>query len=78
MTTLAKEFNDIITNGQLADGTMNTEKLLVSKYDSNSYVTAGNISVNADMISDLSKFHTMRHEVRILIWQTIYMHLRTR
>lgn len=55
VTTLAKEFNDIITKGQLADGTMNTEKLLVSKYDSNSYVTAGNISVNADMISDLSK-----------------------
>ena len=55
VTTLAKEFNDIITKGQLADGTMNTEKLLVSKYDSNSYVTAGNISVNANMISDLSK-----------------------
>ena len=55
VTTLAKEFNDIITNGQLADGTMNTQNILVSKYGSNSYVTAGNISVNEDMLADLSK-----------------------
>ena len=54
VTTLAKEFNDIILKGELADGTANTQKLLVSKYDNDGYVTAGNISVNADMISDLS------------------------
>lgn len=55
VTTLAEEFNRIITNGQLKDGTVCTSSLLVSKYDANSYVTAANISVNQDMLNDLSR-----------------------
>lgn len=56
VTTLAREFNDIVLKGQLADGTLNTEAILVSKYDSGSYVTAANICVNSDMLNDLSNF----------------------
>lgn len=56
VTTLAKEFNDIVLKGQLADGTANTEAVLVSRYDSSSYVTAGNIGVNEDMLNDLTNF----------------------
>ena len=55
VTTLANEFNSIIANGQLKDGTACTSSLLVSKYDVNGYVTAANISVNSKMLNDLSE-----------------------
>ena len=54
VTSFAKEFNDIISKGQLADGTVSGEPLLESKYNTD-YVTAANITVNQDMLNDLSK-----------------------
>ena len=55
VTTFAEEFNNIISRGQLMDGTACTSSLLVSKYNENAYVTAGNITVNQKMLNDLSQ-----------------------
>ncbi len=54
VTVLAKEFNDIMSKGQLKDGTTSTDTFLVPKYGGD-YVTASNISVNSNILNDLSK-----------------------
>ncbi len=55
VTVLAKEFNDIMAKGQLKDGSAATDTFLVSKYNVNDYVTAANISVNVNIVNDLSR-----------------------
>lgn len=54
LKTFADEFNKIILNGQLKDGTQATTPLLVSKFAEGDYVTAANISVNRKLVDDSS------------------------
>ena len=54
MKVFADNFNEILKKGQLADGTANTEDLLVSKYGDD-YISAGNICVNEKIVKDRSK-----------------------